>query len=116
MKLIGRKEKGIIFRKKNKTKTESMAQTLIAAKAEVNTVDSEGVTPLLLAVKKGILGVTQRLLFAKADANHADKSKSSPILIASKKGDVKIVRELIRRNANVNANAKRMSPLMLAAA
>ena len=85
---------------------------------EVNARDSEGVTPLMWAVKNNNAGVCQVLLeLGGADPNAADNRSQTPLHIASASGREDIVKLLLERK-DVNPNSSDVgdrTPLHVAA-
>jgi len=60
-------------------------------------------TPLYLACKMGLVGITKLLLDAGANTEVVDvKRKFTPLMIATKRGHEKIVRLLLKYKCNVN--------------
>lgn len=89
---------------------------LIAAGADVNAVDRDGVAALVIAIGAGQTGVLRALLAAGTDANAADREGSTPLHAAAFAGEVVMARELIEHGANVNRTGKfRNTSLMEAA-
>ena len=56
---------------------------LLAANAEPNYADNEGVTPLFMACQKGHTEVVTKLLAANADVNQAVIEGFTPLIVAS---------------------------------
>jgi ankyrin repeat protein len=75
----------------------------VKAGVDVNAVNEEGRTALMLAAEKGHVKMLQTL--AKLNAlslNHADKSGNTVLMTASRQGQENIVRALVESGANVN--------------
>ncbi|CAI7632666.1 unnamed protein product [Penicillium discolor] len=83
-----------------------MVQTLLAAKADVNTPPCEsGLTALQAAAERGHLDVVQTLLAARADIN-APPAKShgrTALQAAAERGHLDVVQTLLTARADVNA-------------
>ena len=76
---------------------------LIAEGADVNQVNTNGVTPLWIASDIGHVEVAKALLGAGADVNKAKtRTGSTPLYLASQNGHVEVVEALIKAGANVN--------------
>lgn len=85
-------------------------------KDSVNKVNDDGETPLLLAVRRSNLVITQLLLDAGADAQRADINGVLPLHIAAGGGDLFVAKALIAAGADVNAKTTEgQTPLILAA-
>jgi ankyrin repeat protein len=70
---------------------------LLANKADVNSRDNSGVTPLYEAVMVGDKGMVKLLLGNKADMNARDDKGQTPLVIAVRNGH-KDVAELLRQH------------------
>lgn len=82
----------------------------------VNKVNDDGETPLLLAVKRSNLVITQLLLDAGADPQCADINGVLPLHIAADGGDLFVAKALIGAGADINAKTTEgQTPLILAA-
>ena len=67
-----------------------------------------GVTPLIAAVRKNDLELTQELLDEGADCNLSDNHGNTPLIIACMfANDVEIIKALLQGNANPNIRNKR---------
>jgi ankyrin repeat protein len=95
-----------------------MAEALLDAGANANTVDEYGETPLTLAAANGDGMLVQRLLKAGAKANTARWNGETALMIAAGAGSVEGVRHLVIHGADVNAAEPRrgQTALMWAAA
>ncbi|OUM69672.1 hypothetical protein PIROE2DRAFT_35287, partial [Piromyces sp. E2] len=78
----------------------------------VNTVSSNGDTPLLIASSNGNLEAVRILMSHKPDVNFKDSNGNSALLKASQNGFFDVVEELIRGGANIR---KLRTSLMVAA-
>lgn len=82
----------------------------------VNKVNDDGETPLILAVKRSNLVITRLLLDAGADAQCADMDGVLPLHIAADNGDLFVARALLEAGADINAKTTGgQTPLILAA-
>jgi ankyrin repeat protein len=91
---------------------DDLAVSLIAFGARVDTRDSRGNTPLLLAVKIGAKRALDRILERKPQINVAGDQGMTPLMYASSNSDLETARELLNRGANVNAmSAQGFTPL-----
>jgi len=70
-------------------------RSLIDSGADVNVTNTNGVTPLYVALHKGHTEVVKLLLAANADVNAASKKGKTPLDIASQKGHTEIVELLM---------------------
>ena len=92
------------------------ASLLVAAKADVNTVDFCG-TPAFMAARNGHAEVFQLLLHAKADVNEVRTyDGSTPTCIAAYYGHVEVVQVLVQAKADVDkASTDGATPTFVAA-
>jgi ankyrin repeat protein len=90
---------------------------LLAADANPNRRDGNGLTPFLSAVFAGAGEATMNLLMqSKADASMQDDRGISPLHFAALRGDAKLVQWLMQREANADLQTEHgTTPLMLAA-
>ena len=95
-----------------------MAEALLDAGANANTVDEYGETPLTLAAANGDGVLVQRLLEAGAKATATRWNGETALMIAAGAGSVDAVRQLVLHGADVNAADPRrgQTALMWAAA
>lgn len=98
-------------------RNEAIMNILLAAKAKVNVVDSEGFTPLHIAAKNGVsLSLIKVLLNAGADINKQDKNLDTALIHAVRHRHREIAKCLIEANADFNLkNKKKRSCLNLLA-
>ena len=88
-----------------------IVKELIAAKADVNKAQDNGLTPLIFATLNGHLEIVKALIAADADVNNRN-----PLWNAVNKGHLEIVKELIAAKADVNsADDEGYTPLIVAA-
>ncbi|XP_063877858.1 serine/threonine-protein phosphatase 6 regulatory ankyrin repeat subunit B-like [Scylla paramamosain] len=90
---------------------EKLVDLLLSYKAKHNIQDSQGNTPLHLAIKNGHCSCSKRILeYASQKINVANKAHNTPLHLAVKKGYKEIADELLKKStANINApdNIKR---------
>jgi ankyrin repeat protein len=87
-------------------------ESLLLHKANPETTDNAGWTPLRKAAFKGRSDMIEMLLAYGADVNSADKDGWSPFLWATAAGDVKSLQVLAAANANTHVQSKTgMTPL-----
>lgn len=85
-------------------------------KDSVNKVNDDGETPLILAVKRSNLVITQLLIDAGAEPEHADLNGVMPLHIAAGNGDLFVAKALIGAGAGIDTKtAEGATPLILAA-
>lgn len=88
-----------------------IVKVLIAAKADVNKTNKNGLTPLIFATLNGHLEIVKALIAANADVNIGD-----PLWNAVNKGHLEIVKALIAAKADVNStDDEGYTPLIVAA-
>ena len=85
-------------------------------KVDVNSVDDEKRTPLILATDNEQLKVMNYLIQNKADVNMQDEYGETALMHAAKEGLHSMVRALIARNVNVNAVNKQSETALMEAA
>ncbi|WWR16708.1 ankyrin repeat domain-containing protein [Lachnospiraceae bacterium JLR.KK008] len=85
-------------------------------KESVNKVNDEGETPLILAVRRSNLVITELLLGAGAKPECADLNGVLPLHIAADSGDLFVAKALIAAGADINTKTTGgETPLILAA-
>jgi len=83
--------------------------------AELNIVDFDGKTPLMLACVHGHVQIVKCLLQHKAQINKAAPLRMTALMFACIHGDVDIVSYLIQQRANIEARSRGgLTPLMYA--
>ncbi len=103
-----------------------IARTLIAANANVNQVEANGVSPLLMAISNNHIDVARLLLDHGADVNAMDWWGRTPLWTAVDLRDLEVnktddngvdrpaalqlIQALLDRGANVNARTKEVAP------
>ena len=89
---------------------------LLTHGAAGNAYDGEGYTPLISAIRSGLVEVTTCLLEHQADANLADRSGWSPLMWATWADNPALVKMLIAHGAKLNAtDHDGLTPLAIAA-
>ncbi len=89
---------------------------LLGAKANVDTTNKYGATPLHYAAQESHAAVVKLLLERGADASAANNSNATPLHYAAKNGHLEVVKLLLEGRANVNASRKDgITPLFMAA-
>ncbi|XP_071749523.1 transient receptor potential cation channel subfamily A member 1 homolog [Lepeophtheirus salmonis] len=76
--------------------------------------DSDGNSPLLLAVEGGCTKTVEYLIKKGSDVNYSNASKSTALHIACKIGNIDIVKVLIQERAHIDSlNGQYQTPLMM---
>jgi len=88
------------------TKDVDTTKLLLQLKADPNTKDKDGDTPLIEASIHGQVDTSRLLLQFKADPNTKDKDGDTPLHLASSAGKVDTVRLLLQSNADPNDKSK----------
>ena len=105
-----------IFSRADDTRHSKVVALLLAAGSEVNSRDTQGRTPLMLAAKGGNAACVQALLNQQAEVNLSARGGNTALLFACDYGYAEVVELLVSHQANINAaNEKGETPLMLAA-
>jgi ankyrin repeat protein len=94
------------------------ASLLIAAGANANAADDDGVNPISLACLNGSPAMIAMLLKAGANPNAARSTGETPLMTAAHTRNLDMVKLLLSRDANVNAkeNLRGQTALMLSVA
>jgi hypothetical protein len=93
-----------------------VADTLILNGADVNTVDMNGVSPLMYAAAFDYVVMADMLLFYNANINAADYSGNTALHYSSFYENIEVSKQLVKRQANIDAaDADGFTPLMIAA-
>lgn len=87
-----------------------MIHHLINFRADVDTFDAYGGTPLVAAALNGELECVQALTEAGADINHKTTNGNTPLMKASLNGHVKCVRWLMLKGALPSIENKKINP------
>ena len=78
-------------------------ENLIRKGADINCTDTQGRTPLILAVENGQSSALRVLLQSNAELAVTDVSGNNPLLIAVRRGDAKSIYMLVQAGINVNS-------------
>ena len=90
--------------------TVDIAKILIKHGADIETVDEDGMTPLICQSKEGNIEIVKYLLSLGANVNAKDEKRKTSIFYASK---VDIVKLLVQHGADIEAVAyRRFTPLI----
>ena len=81
--------------------TECM-QWFINEGADVNNVNKEGNTPLVIAASKGCAEGIKALLEAGGDVNNVNKDWDTPLIISASEGCAEGIKALLEAGADVN--------------
>ena len=81
---------------------------------DVGTVDREGNSLLILAIREGSAGTLKALLAARANVNSRNALGETALMLAAMRGDLEVVRQLLVQGAEVNPSGD-WSPLIYAA-
>ena len=94
-----------------------LIQILLHHKANVNQIDSMGLTPLMVAALNGHTNVVMELLAKGANVNQKSNDDETALHLAMKGGSLGVVNLLLEKGANINAQTKSMkfTPLHFAA-
>lgn len=96
------------------TKSEA-TELLIKHGADVNKVDKEGNSPLILAIQNERLTDVDLLMDSGADINYLSPNKISPFLVACQGTNSMVVQQMIDKKVNINqVNPIGVNGLMLA--
>lgn len=96
--------------------SETVKALLQQDNSNINEVNNEGQTPLVLAVQNSNIGIVEQLIQAGAKINISLLNGNSPLHYAAAIGNRFIAKLLIDNGANINAlNAYSESPLLIAA-
>lgn len=82
---------------------QEIIELLIRMKADVNSQDKWGRTPLSVAVWEGHHNIAAILMKAGGDPNKGDNDGISPLMYTAFRGHLKIIENLLQYDANLNA-------------
>ena len=98
-----------------KTQNTPALQSLIKQKADVNSTDVDGMTPLIWAAHQNDFDAVKALLAAGANVKAANRYEVTALTEAANNGDGEMMLALINAGANVNASiGEGETPLMTA--
>jgi len=104
-------------RQENSEEYDPIVTLLLQRHVPVNAVNSEGETPLYVACRNGLAGVTKQLLDCKASISlTTNNSNKYPLVIACEKRHRNIAVMLLDQGANANVDKYSQTPLKLASA
>jgi hypothetical protein len=89
---------------------------LVEAGAEVNAVNREGVTPLMLAASKGRQDVVRYLCEKGANINASGANGETALILSASQAHLEVTRHLIQLSADVNAADKNGVTVLMRAA
>ncbi len=92
-----------------------IADLLLDAGIDLNSIDEEGRTPLLTAILWKDPKMVQQFLDGGADVNLAGEGYPKPIQVAFSQNDLPLMKKLIERGANVNETNEKGKSLLLEA-
>jgi hypothetical protein len=84
-------------------------QLLLAAGADVNKCNEDGVAPVCIAAQKGHVACLVHLLHARCDVHVLDKRGQSPMLVACLHGNAEVVSLLLAAGADASQRGTRPS-------
>lgn len=94
----------------------ALARAAVLKGEPPNPVDTQGRTPLMVAINNGSAEMVKLLLDYRAHVNAADKVGNTPLHYAAQTGDGEIIGLLTAKGAKVNQENKQgVTPLMTAA-
>lgn len=91
---------------RNKDKVEKIFNYLLECGVDVNTSKRDGVTPLMVVAREGLLEYVEKLVDAGADINAKTKDDETALMKASYTKNTDLIRFLLEHDADVNARAK----------
>ena len=102
-----------LYQAASQNQTRAIA-LLVRSGGNVNLANSQGSTPLGIAVQNGRKEAVVALLVAKAAVNQAANDGRSPIYAAAQNGNVEILKLLIKAGGDTNQLMNGFSPLIAA--
>jgi ankyrin repeat protein len=91
-------------------------RTRLEARADPNTRDSRGVTPLVIAARNGDVDAVDLLLRAGADPSGATPHDATPLIGAARQGHVPVIERLLAAGADVRHRDRIMETALYTAA
>ncbi|MDQ6861026.1 MAG: ankyrin repeat domain-containing protein [Verrucomicrobiota bacterium] len=85
------------------TRDRALLERSASAKVDPNVPNSEGVTPLVLAMQQNDAGLIARLLDLGADVDAADRDGVTPIMRAAEQGNMELLRNFAERSHKLDA-------------
>ena len=79
---------------------------LVPKKIDINSVSSEGNTPLIAAVKYENIKTLKYLILKGAKVNFSNNNGKTPLMFASMNGNIEIIKLLIDKGSDINAADK----------
>ncbi len=105
-------EKGDVPKIKKLLREKTFFFLFKSKKIDVNAVNKEGETPLILATPENSVEAVKLLLEHGADVNVVNKKGETPLILATRKNSVEVVKLLLEHGADVNLNDNlKKSPL-----
>ncbi|KAF1334942.1 Tkl protein kinase, partial [Globisporangium splendens] len=95
---------------------DKIAELLVLHGAKVDSVDTDGNTPLIAAARTGHVELVQVLLPHGTWIDLANAKRKTPVLAAGSSGEVEVVRALIKKGASVHVQDSRGETTPIAAA
>lgn len=109
------KENPLLILNALEDKPDSNMIDLLINKKALIAQNSDGMTPLHLAVQQGNIDILERLIDRKADVNAQNKDGMTPLHLAVQQDSADILDRLINRKADVNAqNKDGATPIIIA--
>lgn len=78
-------------------------KNIIASGADINAINKDGMTVLIVAAESGNIDIVKELINAGANVNKSSSIGWTPLMGASFEGNTEVVKELINSGADINA-------------
>lgn len=91
---------------RNKDEAEKIFNYLLECGVDVNTSKRDGLTPLMVVAREGLLEFVEKLVDAGADVNAKTKDDETALMKASYTKNTDLIQFLLEHDADVNARAK----------